>query len=212
MRCQACEADVPESAQFCPACGAKLGSAPSARSDSSNRGEADPGAGLRAMRGRRDDPEEELWTGGYSSKAMLGTFIGVALLSLGLIVLGVLVPPTLLFALGGMVLLWLYALAVLAFRRLNIAYRLTTQRFFHQHGILTRTTDRVEVIQMSDVTYTQTVFERLFGVGTITIKSSDVTHPVLTMPGIADVAQVAETIDKARRRELTRRGLRIESL
>jgi hypothetical protein len=52
----------------------------------------------------------------------------------------------------------------------------------------------------------------MFGVGTIKVTSGDPTHPTLVMPGIADVQQVAETIDKARRKEITRRGLRIQSV
>ena len=95
---------------------------------------------------------------------------------------------------------------------MNIGYRLTTQRFFHSTGVLTRTTDRIEVIEMDDVTYTQGIFERMFGVGTIKVTSSDPTHPVLVMPGIDNVQQVAEVIDKARRKEITRRGLRIHAV
>lgn len=203
MKCAACGVEVPASASFCPACGAKVGAAPSA---------AAPGdAALRAP--RRDDPEEELWHGGYSAKAMLGSFIMVVLASIALGVLAAIFPgPGTVVCLGIMVLLWVWVLGVLAIRRLGIAYRLTTQRFFHQTGILTRTTNRIEVIEMDDVTYTQTFFERFFGVGTIKITSSDATDPVLVMPGIANVQSVAETIDKARRKELTRRGLRIEAV
>lgn len=207
MKCTACGAAIPDAAAYCPSCGAKVGAA-------APLAPAEPG--LRATSGRKDEPEEELWSGGYSAKAMMGTFIGVTLLSLALLIAAIFVAPA--FALiwpivgGVVILIWVWALGLLLFRRLNISYRLTTQRFFHQSGLLTRTTDRIEVIQMDDVTYQQTFFERFFGVGTIKITSSDATDPVLVMPGIADVQQVAEVIDKARRKELTRRGLRIESV
>lgn len=210
MNCAACGAEVLADAAFCQACGAKVGAVLSA---AAVQAAADPGLGNRLQPGRRDDPEEELWSGGYSAKAMIGSFVGVLLASIALGVLSALTPPPgFLICLAVMVMLWIWVLAVLAIRRLNIRYRLTTQRFFHQTGILTRTTNRIEVIEMDDVTYTQTFFERFFGVGTIKISSGDATHPVLIMPGIADVESVAETIDKARRKELTRRGLRIESV
>jgi uncharacterized membrane protein YdbT with pleckstrin-like domain len=207
MKCTACGAAIPEAAAYCPGCGTKVGDA----ADSA----ASAGPALRAG-SRKDEPEEELWSGGYSAKAMLGTFIGAAILSLVLLVGGVFVGPSFQYTwpIVGVVLLliWVYAIGLLLYRRLNISYRLTSQRFFHQSGLLTRTTDRVEVIQMDDVTYQQTFFERFFGVGTIKITSSDATHPVLIMPGIANVQEVAEIIDKARRKELTRRGLRIETV
>jgi uncharacterized membrane protein YdbT with pleckstrin-like domain len=202
MKCTACGVEVPAGAAFCQSCGAKVGGAPStAASDPNLRG------------GRKDDPEEELWTGGYSSKAMMGTFVGTLVISIGLIVAGVMLgPPGWMVALGAMVLMWVYVLAVLMVRRMNITYRLTSQRFFHTTGILTKTTNRIEVIHMDDVTFTQTFFQRFFGVGTIRITSSDPTDPVLIMPGIAEVKEVSEIIDKARRKEVTRRGLRIESV
>lgn len=207
MKCTACGAAIPDAAAYCPSCGAKVGDAAAAV--------APAGPGLRAG-GRKDEPEEELWSGGYSAKAMMGTFIGATLISLVLLIGGVFIAPSFQYTwplVGGvLVLIWVWALGLLFFRRLNISYRLTSQRFFHQSGVLTRTTDRVEVIQMDDVTYQQTFFERFFGVGTIKITSSDATDPVLIMPGIANVQEVAEIIDKARRKELTRRGLRIESI
>lgn len=207
MICTACGTDLPGTAVFCPKCGAKVGAAPTAGAEVSA-----PDAGLRSAGGRRDDPEEELWTGGYSGKAMIGSFVGALVLSIALMVAGAFFPVAFPFLAAGAVAVWVWVLAVLAYRRLNISYRLTSQRFFHQTGVLTRTTNRVEVIQMDDVTYTQTFFQRFFGVGTIKITSSDNTDPILMMHGIADVQQVAETIDKARRKELTRRGLRIESV
>lgn len=221
MKCTSCGADIQPGASFCSKCGTRLDelqgdapvSSPQAAGSKPERTNAEVAeTSLRAGVGRRDEPEEELWQGSYSVKAMIGYFVGVTLISIACLALGIVVPITLPFALGAMVLFWVWVLALAAVRRMNISYRLTTQRFFHQTGILTRTTDRIEVIEMDDVTYTQTIFERMFGVGTIKVTSGDPTHPTLIMPGIADVQQVAEIIDKARRKEITRRGLRIQSV
>jgi uncharacterized membrane protein YdbT with pleckstrin-like domain len=206
MKCNACGVEITENAAFCPACGTKVGAAPTAPEAMAAE------AGLRSS-SRRDDPEEELWSGGYSGKAMFGSFVGAILGSIALVILSLITPPPgFLICLAVMTVLWGWVLGILLIRRLNISYRLTSQRFFHQTGILTRTTNRIEVIEMDDVTYTQTFFERFFGVGTIKITSSDSTHPLLIMTGIADVQRVAEVIDKARRKEISRRGLRIESV
>lgn len=211
MKCKACGAELAEGAVFCHACGAKVQGAATEGPVPAAGGDDSPAVGLRT--GRRDDPETELWQGAYSGKAMLGSFVLAGIISIVCIAVGFLVPPpgpVVGFVAAAVV--WAFVLAVLMYRRMNSFYRLTSQRFFHQSGILTRVTDRVEVIQMDDVTYTQGLFERLVGVGTIKITSSDPTHPELIIPGIADVQNVAEIIDQARRRELTRRGLRIESV
>ena len=110
------------------------------------------------------------------------------------------------------VVVWLYQVVVLLRRRLGVHYRLTTQRFFHESGILIHTTDLIEVIDMDDITYRQTLIDRMMGVGTIRIASSDRSHPELFLPGIENVKQVAERFDNARRDERRRRGLHIEQI
>ena len=101
---------------------------------------------------------------------------------------------------------------MLAYRRLSVKYRLTNQRLFHEAGILRRVTDRIEIIDVDDVTVEQGIVERMLGVGTIRVTSSDRTSPELHMPGIDHVKEVADTIDQARRAERQRRGLFIESV
>ncbi|HTN76977.1 MAG TPA: PH domain-containing protein [Pirellulaceae bacterium] len=213
MKCPACAAELASGAVFCHLCGAKTNDPTAVQPAVTPPPVGDMASPRTGLGGaRRDDPEVELWQGGYSTKAMLNSFIGMGLLSIALIAGGIFFPVALLPCLGVLALLWVFMFAVLLYRRMNISYRLTSQRFFHQTGILTRTTNRIEVIEMDDVTFSQNLFERLVGVGTIKITSSDSTDPVLVMTGIDNVQEVSEIIDKARRKELTRRGLRIESV
>jgi membrane protein YdbS with pleckstrin-like domain len=79
-------------------------------------------------------------------------------------------------------------------------------------GLLWRQTDRIEVIDIDDVAFTQGPVERVFGLGTVRITSSDQSHPELSLPGIENVQIVAGLIDDARRNERRRRGLYIESV
>ena len=159
--------------------------------------------------------EEELWQGRYCGKVMIGSWllcglVTVVLLAAGAlwvrngIVWGILVVV--------LVLVWGYPGALLAYRRLSIRYRLTSQRFFHEKGILRHVTDRIEVIDMDDIAFDQTILQRLFGVGTIHITSSDRSHPVLRVEGIRDVKKVAGMMDDARRVERVRRGLHSEAV
>ena len=108
--------------------------------------------------------------------------------------------------------LWLYQAGKLAYRRISVRYWLTTQRFVHEEGIFRRVTDRIEIIDMDDIAFEQTLLERTVGVGTIRISSSDRSHPELLMIGIEKVKEVAGMLDDARRAERRRRGLHIESI
>ena len=80
MNCNQCGADMPDQAAFCPQCGAQLdrvGAADESRPARAARLQAGGGQGSS-----RDVPEEELWTGAYSPKAMTGAFILAALLTI----------------------------------------------------------------------------------------------------------------------------------
>lgn len=166
-----------------------------------------------------DEPEEQLWSGGYSAKAMYGSWMlaGVATVALAIVCFALL-GQTLaagqsgLLFLGVSVLLWGGLGLLLAYRKLSVYYELTSQRFIHKRGILVRRTDRIELIDVDDVAFVQGIIQRLFKVGQIQITSSDTSHPVLELIGIADVENVYNEIDDARRRERRRRGLHIEAI
>ena len=108
--------------------------------------------------------------------------------------------------------MWVFGGLRYGWRRLGVHYQLTTQRFIHQTGILTRKTDRIEVIDIDDVSFTQGPVERVFGVGTIQLTGSDRTHPTLSMIGIGEVKEVAGLIDDIRHSERRRRSLHIEAI
>jgi membrane protein YdbS with pleckstrin-like domain len=143
---------------------------------------------------------------------MVGSWLLAGVASIGLIVGCVLLAPGTPVFIGILVFIWLALGVVLAYRKLSIHYEATSQRFIHQSGILTRTSDRIEMIDIDDVTFTQGIVERMLNVGTIKLSSSDRTHPVLNLVGIDEVKRVADLIDEARRKERRKRGLHIESI
>jgi membrane protein YdbS with pleckstrin-like domain len=225
MKCQVCGAEAQATAAFCPECGARIDTeasgAPAPAADETPQGAGPPAA--RALQGRRDaardsadEAEQTIWEGGYSPKAMIGAWVLSGILTVALVVGGIILAEGdgRIWAgiAAAVVLLWVVQLARLAYRRLSIHYRLTTQRFFHESGILRRVTDRIETIDMDDITAEQGLFERLVGVGSIHIVSSDRTHPDLTLHGIDNVKEIAHQLDDMRRKERMRRGLHIEQV
>lgn len=145
---------------------------------------------------------------------MIGNWLVLGILTILALIASVLVPTpiTWLVAWGivGAHLLWV--ICVLLYERLSVEYSLSTQRFVHQRGILRRTINRIELIDVDDVTVEQNLVERMFGVGSIRLLSSDVSDPKLLLRGIDDVKQVASMIDDARREERRKRSVYMETV
>lgn len=164
---------------------------------------------------KADDHEAALWEGGYSPKAMLGGWL-LSLIVTILVFAGAAFVPMggaeWLVAAAIAAAFWIGNLLVLVYQRLSHSYKLTTQRFIHGHGVLRRVTDRIEVIDIDDVQVTQGFIERMLGVGTIRILSSDTTSPTTTLHGIDDVTRIATLIDDTRRAERRKRSVHIESV
>jgi len=169
---------------------------------------------VAARQGEEEEPEKDLWQDRYSPKAMVSAWALSGLITVALVVLAIWLWRSWVTwtVLAVMVLLWLYQLCMMKYRQWNVRYRLTSQRLIHETGILRRVTDRIEVIDIDDVTFEQRLLERLVGVGTIRISSSDKTHPELSLPGIENAKEVAEQIDYIRRGERRRRGLHVEAI
>jgi membrane protein YdbS with pleckstrin-like domain len=225
--CPQCGVEVMEGAMFCHKCGASMNTAAGnppemAMSPADARAEGRPTAAesFHAARSARqnddrDDVEQDLWEGDYSAKAMTGLWILAGIITIAVIVAGFLFTFTgtgWLIAAGLIAAMWIVIFLVLLYKQHSVHYRLTDQRFIHERGLLSRVTDRIEVIDMDDITFRQGLIERMLNVGTITITSSDKTHPEIKLPGIDDVRNVATRMDDARRRERRRRGLHIEAV
>ena len=159
------------------------------------------------------EPEEMLWNGGYSPKAMVGSWIILIIVSIGLLVAAIMFSEfSFSIAFTVIAVLWVFVAANYARMRLGFHYELTSQRFIHKTGLLTRRTDRIEVIDIDDVSYEQGPIQRMFGVGSINITSSDRSDPFLHLVGIDKVGEVSGLIDDVRRAERRRRSLHIESI
>ncbi|MCG8585291.1 MAG: PH domain-containing protein [Pirellulales bacterium] len=224
MLCTKCGADVPEESRFCPKCGERLDIADvSADADTVRTSESALADTISpqdkfqpaASKSSATDAHigEHIWSGKFSPKAMIGVWIALAALSVILLILAI--------SLGSWwwqvffyatPILWLGGYARLLYNQWSVNYKLTTKRFTHEHGLLRRVTDRIEVIDMDDVSVSQSLVERFTGTGTVKITSSDRSHPEFYIKGIDDAVKVAGDMDDARRAERERRGLHIESI
>ena len=66
----------------------------------------------------------------------------------------------------------------------RVRYRITNYRIDFERGLMSKSIDTLELWHVDDIKYHQSFFDRLFGVGTITIVSHDKTTPLLVIRGL----------------------------
>ena len=159
--------------------------------------------------------EQELWSGNYSVKSMAGSWIvlGLATIAAFALLMMFAAGSTVVWVvLGILAVVWVGMLGLMYYRKWSYHYELTTQRIKHREGFVFRSQDRIELIDISDVKLKQGPIQTILNVGNIHVISSDESHPLLVMAGLADAKKVADLIDNARREERRKRGLHIHSI
>lgn len=215
MNCPACSAEVAAGSAYCQKCGQRLDAPPGAVAPQKTPVEQMIASKAAARADNSDDVETPLWRGGFSWKAMLGYWLLAIVATIAGIVIAVIgasIPAIGLAVAAILVVMWISLVVYFLYQRISLAYELTNQRLIHHYGILTRVTNRIEVIDIDDIKFTQTIMERLLGVGTIQILSTDVSDPKLVIRGIDDVQKVFALMDDARRDERRKRGMYIETV
>ena len=75
-------------------------------------------------------------------------------------------------------------------------YALSEDRLFLSVGFLNIRDDEILLYRVRDIDTSRTLWQRLFGVGTVTVMSSDKTMPSLALKNIKDPIFVKELIHK----------------
>jgi membrane protein YdbS with pleckstrin-like domain len=208
MKCKQCGTEAAEGAAFCQACGAAISA--TAGLPASPKQRLSPAGGHDP-----DDPEQVLWEGRFSKLAMIGSWIGAAIFTAAAVVAGmVLTFDNTMWTWTAIIVaaVWIILVLRLLYQQFSIRYSMTNQRLVHEHGLLWRQTDRIEAIDIDDVTVTQGPIARMVGVGNVKIVSSDQSTPLFYLRGIDDARDVATMIDEIRRKERRKRGVHIESV
>ena len=88
-------------------------------------------------------------------------------------------------------------------------YAMSEDRLFLSIGFLNIKDDEILLYRVRDITTRRTLWQRLFGVGTISIMSSDKTMPTLLLKNIKNPMQVKETIHEQVEAMKTKRRVRV---
>ena len=76
----------------------------------------------------------------------------------------------------------------------NTIYSLSDQRLKFTRGVLTKTTEDLELYRVRDTKFEQGFFERLVGLGRIQLFTTDESSPGIVLPYIEDAEAVREKI------------------
>jgi uncharacterized membrane protein YdbT with pleckstrin-like domain len=160
--------------------------------------------------------EESLWHGTPSWLLLLGKIIWLAIVAIAL--------PLLVHFLGGSLLqdpaalkiAWFIVAAVILWRGVGVLiayarirstmYTVTTQRVTIESGIAEKKVEDIDLRYIDDTQFRQRLIERMLGIGSVTIVSSDKTTPMYTLRGIPDPRGLRELI-RAKAYEASQRQL-----
>ena len=77
---------------------------------------------------------------------------------------------------------WNIGLLISLFESLSRSIRITSQRVVLMRGLISQDEEEVEYYRVQDAKLQQGTVQRIFGIGTITLISDDVTAPEFTFP------------------------------
>jgi len=202
---------VSRAAAACPQCGFPFGGATMAAA-----------SGNVFQGGRASAPanEEILWEGSPSLKAMAVSIAATALFAILLPIAVYLVYDPLRDVLvhssrdvrnlvvenesNARTVIILAVIAVVCARLVRLAWRalvlrshrygVSNQRIMVETGVLSKSLAEIDVRTVDDITFHQSLVERMLGIGQIAIASSDPTNPRVRLVGVPDPRQVRELI------------------
>ena len=122
--------------------------------------------------------EVDVWSGSPSQIKNLGVYIACGIISLTIIGAVFAIPYA----------FWKYF--VVRCQR----YELTSQRLKLHSGVLNKKIDELELYRVKDTKLEQPLFLRIFGLGNVTLISSDTTTPVSLVYAIKDAKELREQI------------------
>lgn len=88
-------------------------------------------------------------------------------------------------------------------------YSLSDDRLFVDKGFFKLESEEILLYRIRDLKFTQTLGQRIFGVGTVTVQSSDKTSPILKIENVKDAFDVKELIHENVERMKLERKMRV---
>jgi uncharacterized membrane protein YdbT with pleckstrin-like domain len=74
---------------------------------------------------------------------------------------------------------------------------ITTKEIISEHGVLSKTTDELLLKRITDVRLSQPFWQRIFGLSTISVSTTDVSSGVLNIKGVPNGQQIWKQLREA---------------
>ena len=87
-------------------------------------------------------------------------------------------------------------------------YILTEKKIIIQRGLLRSTENEILMYRVTDMEMTRTLFQKMFGIGTLTVYSHDKTNPTLEIKNIKHVREFKDTLSDAVEKDRIRMKMR----
>ncbi|MGA1392627.1 MAG: PH domain-containing protein, partial [Phycisphaerales bacterium] len=184
------------------------GGSPDPHAASEPLGTASPEGAPAAPRSTAASSSDELlWSGSPSQwlnfwwflafLVVFGCYLAIALATVGV---GWMASPLLLAPFAAIAWKWLVLKLV--------RYELTQERIRVRSGVFTRHLEEIEIYRVKDTELSIPLWQRIVGIGTLRVISSDHTNPNIPLRGIADPESVRERIRAACEAVRRARGVR----
>jgi membrane protein YdbS with pleckstrin-like domain len=206
-KCPFCSEMILAEAVKCRFCGEFL----SKDASSESAAEASGTASVRKMTNPSYNPnasDDVLLEVRPSLAAMANSFIlGIIVIAAGIVGEYMLPQPYNTWVMLGVIALVVLWLGIQAVILKCTSYRISQDRVEYERGVLNRSMDNLDMFRVTDVRMHLTLLDRLWGIGTVEILSSDETHPVLWLAKIRDPRNAYDIIKRVSLNADQRRGV-----
>lgn len=139
--------------------------------------------------------EETLWQGARSQITNWGVYLLALLLIAGAIVGGFFFP---LFSplIWGLIVVPIFWIAWVWLQTRSESFTLTSERLRMKKGVLNQVFDEVELYRVKDVTLSRSVVQRMFGLGTVTMQTSDQGQENICIDSVRNSEELREQLRK----------------
>jgi uncharacterized membrane protein YdbT with pleckstrin-like domain len=138
--------------------------------------------------------EALVWRGRPSWRAMMSFWLSVAVLAIVVLVVGILIDQVTWFGLAAAVIA-AFGLAKGWLERVATLYTITDRRIIIRKGILSKRERAAHIDRVQNVNLTQSLFDRLFQVGTLDFDTAGTEDSDFSFTGIADPDELRGRID-----------------
>ena len=95
------------------------------------------------------------------------------------------------------VLVGLIWMGVLNLRRKNRRYRITSRTIDYEMGVFSKTVETLQLWRVKDIDFRQSVMERMLGIATIHVFTSDLTDPEIIIRGLPASREIFDRLKDA---------------